>query len=80
MRDLNRAAAQLKRAGWQTRPVLTSGEPLRDLLGTVGSARPQLLVVGARGTSGVRHFSSGALQRALSIVVRYLFSSHGEVP
>jgi nucleotide-binding universal stress UspA family protein len=69
MRELNRAAAQLQRAGWSTRTALTSGEPLRDLLRAVASARPQLLVVGARGTSGVRHLllgsvAAGALNRS----------------
>ena len=54
MRELNRAAAQLTRAGWNTRTVLTKGEPLRDLLGTIAGVRPQLLVIGARGASGVR--------------------------
>lgn len=69
MKELNRAAGRLKRAGWQTRTVLTNGEPLRDLLGTIASVRPQLLVVGARGTSGVRHLllgsvAEGALNRS----------------
>jgi nucleotide-binding universal stress UspA family protein len=69
MTALNRAAAELQRAGWRTRTVLTSGEPLRDLLGTAASARPQLLVVGARGTSGMRRFllgsvAEGALNRS----------------
>jgi nucleotide-binding universal stress UspA family protein len=68
-RDLNRAAVQLQRAGWHTRTVRTTGEPLRDLLGTVAGSRAQLLVVGARGTSGVRHLllgsvAEGALNRS----------------
>ncbi len=66
---LNRAAAELKRRGWHTRTALLHGEPLRDLLGTVAAARAQLLVVGARGTSGVRHLllgsvAEGALNRS----------------
>jgi nucleotide-binding universal stress UspA family protein len=69
IRELRRAAAELERAGWKTRTVVTSGEPLRDLLGTVASARAQLLVVGARGTSGIRHLllgsvAEGALNRS----------------
>ncbi len=69
IRELRRAAAELERAGWQTRTVATSGEPLRELLGTVASARAQLLVVGARGTSGIRHLllgsvAEGALNRS----------------
>jgi nucleotide-binding universal stress UspA family protein len=58
---LNRAAAALKRRGWRTRTALVHGEPLRDLLGTVAAARAQLLVVGARGTSGVRHLLLGSV-------------------
>ena len=58
---LSRAATQLQRRGWQTRTALVRGEPLRDLLGTVAAARAQLLVVGARGTSGVRHLLLGSV-------------------
>jgi nucleotide-binding universal stress UspA family protein len=69
LKELNRGAAVLKRAGWQARTVITNGEPLRDLLGTVVGGRSQLLVVGARGTSGVRHLllgsvAEGALNRS----------------
>lgn len=59
--ELNRAAAELKRSGWHTRTVLLHGEPLRDLLGAVAAARAQLLVVGARGTSGLRHLLLGSV-------------------
>jgi nucleotide-binding universal stress UspA family protein len=73
-RELRRAAAELERAGWKTRTVITNGEPLRDLLGTVASAHAQLLVVGARGTSGIRHLllgsvAEGALNRSSVPVV-----------
>jgi nucleotide-binding universal stress UspA family protein len=70
LKELNRAAALLKRAGWQARTVLTNGEPLRDLLGTIASGRSHLLVVGARGASGIRHLllgsvAEGALNRSV---------------
>ncbi len=66
---LHRAAAELERGGWRTRTRLLHGEPLRDLLSAVAAARAQLLVVGARGTSGVRHLllgsvAEGALNRS----------------
>jgi nucleotide-binding universal stress UspA family protein len=60
-KELNRAAAGLKRLGWQTRTMLVHGEPLRDLLGAVATSRAQLLVVGARGTSGVRNLLLGSV-------------------
>ena len=60
-KELNRAAAGLKRVGWQTRTMLVHGEPLRDLLGAVATSRAQLLVVGARGTSGVRYLLLGSV-------------------
>jgi nucleotide-binding universal stress UspA family protein len=68
-RELNRAAAQLKRAGWRTQTVLTTGEPLNDLLETVRNSRAQLLVVGARGSRGLRQLllgsvAEGALNRS----------------
>lgn len=61
MWELNRAATRLKRSGWDIRTMLTSGEPLRDLLHAVTTARAQLLVVGARGTNGVRHLLVGSV-------------------
>jgi nucleotide-binding universal stress UspA family protein len=74
LRDLNRAAGELKAHGWRTRTMLAHGEPLRELLRAVGAARAQLLVVGARGTSGVRYLlmgsvAEGALNRSPVAVV-----------
>jgi nucleotide-binding universal stress UspA family protein len=68
-RDLERAAAGLIRRGWHPNTVVRHGEPLRELLGAVAAARAQLLVVGARGKSGVRRLllgsvAEGALSRS----------------
>lgn len=60
-KDLNREAAKLKRIGWHPRTMLVHGEPLRDLLGAVAASRAQLLVIGARGTSGVRYLLLGSV-------------------
>jgi nucleotide-binding universal stress UspA family protein len=74
-KELDQAAAGLTRLGWQTRTMLVHGEPLRDLLGAVATSRAQLLVVGAKGTSGVRYLllgsvAQGALNRApVSVLV-----------
>ena len=60
-KDLNRAAAELKRLGWHPRTMLVHGEPLRELLGAVAARRAQVLMVGARGTSGVRYLLLGSV-------------------
>jgi nucleotide-binding universal stress UspA family protein len=59
--DLARAEATLTRAGWRVRTTVTAGAPLHDLLATVDSAGADLLVVGARGASGVRHLLVGSV-------------------
>ena len=58
---LKRAATELERSGWRTRTQLRTGEPLRELMVAVRTLDPQLLVVGARGTSGVRQLLLGSV-------------------
>lgn len=67
--DLARAAKTLTSAGWQVDQVMTDGAPLRDLLATVSRVRADLLVVGARGVTGLRQLllgsvAEGALNRS----------------
>ena len=62
---LNGAAAELNRNGWRTRTQSRTGEPLRELISAVGTADPQLLVVGARGTSGVRQLLLGSVAEGI---------------
>jgi nucleotide-binding universal stress UspA family protein len=66
---LNRATRTLTRAGWKVDRVVTTGAPLRDLLATVAKKRADLVVVGAKATTGVRHLllgsvAEGALNRS----------------
>lgn len=68
-KELSRAAKVLLAAGWQVDEVITAGAPLQDLLATVQQLRADLLVVGARGTTGLRHLlvgsvAEGALNRS----------------
>jgi nucleotide-binding universal stress UspA family protein len=58
---LDRAARTLTRAGWKVDRVVTTGAPLRDLLATVGKKRADLVVVGAKGVTGVRHLLLGSV-------------------
>jgi nucleotide-binding universal stress UspA family protein len=68
-RALDRAARTLTRAGWTVDRVITTGAPLRDLLDTVVKKRADLLVVGAKGVTGLRRLllgsvAEGALNRS----------------
>lgn len=56
-----RAAATLERAGWRVRTATSPGAPLHDLLGVVDSVAADLLVVGARGASGVQRLLLGSV-------------------
>lgn len=68
-RDLASATRSLSKAGWEVSTSVTEGAPLRDLLATVVQTRADLLVVGARGTSGIEGLfvgsvAEGALNRS----------------
>ena len=67
--ELERATDTLAAAGWKVKSVVTDGAPLRDLLRVVSTTRADLLIVGARGVSGVKHLllgsvAEGALNRS----------------
>lgn len=73
-RKADRAAAVLRRAGWRVRPQVMLGAPLASLLGAASEAGANVLVVGARATSGVARLllgsvAAGALDRAPMPVV-----------
>ena len=60
-KDLARAARTLSTGGWTVSEIVTEGAPLRELLATVAKVRPNLLVVGVRGVSGLRHLLLGSV-------------------
>jgi nucleotide-binding universal stress UspA family protein len=59
--EVERASTSLKNAGWRTRTVVATGAPLRTLLATVEDVGASFLVVGARGTGGVRRLLLGSV-------------------
>lgn len=61
IKELNRAAGELKRAGWRTRIEVKTGEPLRELIDSISRSKAELMVVGSRGTSGVRYLLLGSV-------------------
>ena len=68
-KGLDRAARTLTAAGWKVDRIVTEGAPLQGLLATVAKKRADLLAVGARGVTGVRHLllgsvAEGALNRS----------------
>ena len=58
---LQETAQRLHGSGWRTRTVVKSGEPLRELMRAANSSAAHLIVIGARGTSGIRHLVLGSV-------------------
>jgi nucleotide-binding universal stress UspA family protein len=68
-RAVEAARRKLEGAGWSVRTEVCEGVPLETLLSRVGSERADLLVIGARGTGGMRRWllgsvAEGALEHA----------------
>jgi nucleotide-binding universal stress UspA family protein len=61
LRGLNGITRELKRRGWRTRVELRTGEIAHELIDTVNSVQAQMLVVGSRGTSGLRRLLLGSV-------------------
>jgi len=59
--ETKHAAHVLKEAGWNVRTVMKTGAPLKALLTTVEESGADLLVIGARGTSGIRQVLLGSV-------------------
>jgi nucleotide-binding universal stress UspA family protein len=59
--ELDKAAATLRGARWQVRTILRSGAPLAMLLSTVKQTHGDVLVVGARGVSGLERLLLGSV-------------------
>jgi len=68
-REVDSAAARLKRAGWRVQAEVRSGAPLAELLRVVEEKESDVLIVGARAASGVKRallgsVAAGALNRS----------------
>ena len=74
-RELDRAARRLKRAGWSVEAEVRTGTPLIELVGAAQDFRTDVLVLGARGVSGLERLllgsvAEGALHRApMSVLI-----------
>lgn len=60
-KTLDAAAAVLARAGWRVETSVRFGVPVAELLAAVKQARADLLVVGGRGTGGVKRLLLGSV-------------------
>jgi nucleotide-binding universal stress UspA family protein len=64
-RDVGEAVALLQHAGWRARAVVREGVPQTELLKEAAASRADLLVVGARGTSGLARLLLGSVAEAI---------------
>jgi universal stress protein A len=60
-REVEAAAARLRRAGWRARAVVRVGVPLPELLRTVRQERAEILALGARGAGGAARLFLGSV-------------------
>lgn len=60
-REVNAAATRLRRAGWTVRTKVSTGAPLAGLLEVVDRTGANVLVVGARATSGLERALLGSV-------------------
>ena len=77
-KGLARAAKTLSAAGWRVDEVVTEGAPLRELLATVHKTRANLVVLGAKGVTGLRHFLLGSVAEAALNRCPFLCSWFGD--
>jgi nucleotide-binding universal stress UspA family protein len=64
-RALNAAAATLTRAGWKVDVTVTDQSPVNALLDKTRSTKADLLVVGAKGVTGLRRLLLGSVAEAV---------------
>ena len=73
-RHMDAASRTLAKAGWRVETALRLGEPVAELLKAADASRADLIVLGARGTSGLERLllgsvAEGTLKRASIPVV-----------
>ena len=60
-RELDTAARRLKRAGWIVNTKVARGIPLTELMNAASANKADVVVIGARGTDGVRRLVLGSV-------------------
>jgi nucleotide-binding universal stress UspA family protein len=60
-KEMESAAGQLEKAGWTVTATLRNGPPVDALVAAAGTAKADVLVVGARGTGGVARLLLGSV-------------------
>lgn len=68
--ELQAAASRLRRGGWKARSVLCMGVPAIELLRAARTAGADVLVVGARGVSGIERLVLGSVAETVLTAAR----------
>jgi nucleotide-binding universal stress UspA family protein len=63
---LDTAGESFRKSGYKVTPLLLKGEPAEEILNAADTLNPELIVVGARGLSGIETFFLGSVSQRIA--------------
>jgi nucleotide-binding universal stress UspA family protein len=68
---LDATAETLKEKGYKVTPLLLKGEPAEEILNAADTLNPELIIVGARGLTGIETFFLGSVSQRVARFSKY---------
>jgi nucleotide-binding universal stress UspA family protein len=68
---LENAGESFRKNGYKVSPLLLKGEPAEEILNAADTLNPELIVVGARGLSGIETFFLGSVSQRVARFANY---------
>ena len=68
---LDKAGISLKEKSYKVTPLLLRGEPAEEILNAAETLNPELIIIGARGLSGIETFFLGSVSQRVARFSNY---------